>query len=487
MAIRLTAILNLLIVSFLMLSCTNRAEVPSEYDAVGSYPSILPDYVGVTIPCNIAPLNFLVDGKEQCVARISYKDESHLFGDGNQVIIEPDVWRSLLSKAKDDSLKVELFGKDNGRWTAFRPFYWHVSADPVDEYVTYRLIHPSYGMYNEMSIVQRQLSSFDETVVYNNKNGGSAEADHCVNCHAFQNYDSNRFQLHVRENHGGTILYDGNTMKEVSLKRPSNPMGAAYPAWHPTQNFIAYSANQTIQHFFTTYKGKIEVQDTKSDLVLYDVSRDEAIRVTDTPFELEVFPSWSPDGKWLYYSMANVADTTTNYVVKNYKAIRYNVYRRPFNLSIRTFGEAELVLDASDDSVSAVLPRISPDGRWMLTSQAPYGVFHIWHPESDLYLTNLETRQTFPLSAANSPQADSFHNWSSNSRWIIFTSRRMDGNYSHLYFAHVDVDGRVSKAFEMPWRNPEECLTSLWSFNVPEFSHNPIKPSSKEIFKVINN
>lgn len=234
-----------------------------------------------------------------------------------------------------------------------------------------------------------------------------------------------------------------------------------------------------MQNFFTANIAKIEVQDSKSDLVLYDVKKDKVIRITDTPFDLEVFPTWSPDGRWLYYSVAAVKDTARIEFVKQYDKIRYNIYRRRFSPDSLSLGEPEPVLMASADSLSATLPRISPDGKWLLTGQAPYGVFHIWHPEADLFLTNLATGETHALAEANSDRAESFHNWSSNGRWIVFTSRRGDGNFTRLYMAYIDADGNARKAFELPQKNPLAELESIWSYNTPEFTVEKVRISRK--------
>ena len=101
---------------------------------------------------------------------------------------------------------------------------------------------------------------------------------------------------------------------------------------------------------------------------------------------------------------------------------------------------------------------------------ANHGYFTIWHPEADLWLLDLETGATRPLTEVNSPRAESFHNWSSNSRWFLFTSRRSDGLYSRIYFSSLTPDGKATKPFLLPQRNPKAYdRTSLYSFNTPEF------------------
>ena len=111
-----------------------------------------------------------------------------------------------------------------------------------------------------------------------------------------------------------------------------------------------------------------------------------------------------------------------------------------------------------------------------------YGCFPIWHPEADLWMMNLESGETFPLEHANSADAESFHNWSLNSKWIVFTSRRDDGLYTRLYLAHIDKDGHASKAFCLPQRNPQEYdAETVWAFNTPEFASAPIRLDRKAL------
>ena len=80
---------------------------------------------------------------------------------------------------------------------------------------------------------------------------------------------------------------------------------------------------------------------------------------------------------------------------------------------------------------------------------------------------------------ANSDRAESFHNWSSNGRWIVFTSRRGDGNFTRLYMAYIDADGNARKAFELPQKNPLAELESIWSYNTPDFTVEKVRISRK--------
>jgi hypothetical protein len=99
-----------------------------------------------------------------------------------------------------------------------------------------------------------------------------------------------------------------------------------------------------------------------------------------------------------------------------------------------------------------------------------YGTFPIWHPESDLRMMNLQTGAIDSLAIVNSDLSDTYHSWSSNSRWFVFASKRDDGLYGKPYFCYVDKNGRAHKPFCLPQQSPTFYDTFLKSFNAPELS-----------------
>lgn len=250
----------------------------------------------------------------------------------------------------------------------------------------------------------------------------------------------------------------------------SNPV---YPAWHPTLPLIAFSTNKTGQLFHTQSTDKVEVQDTESELVLYDVTHDAMKIIPSAPEDYENFPTWSPDGKHLYYTSAHYErkDTTVTIdreLADHYQELQYNLYVRDFNADSLTFSPRRLVLDEAAMNQSASLPRVSPDGKYLLFASGKYGCFHIWHPDADIRLLNLETQALDSLQALNSPRAESYPTWSSNGRWILMASRRDDGNYSRVYIAYFSPEGQAHKAFVVPQADPEHDKLLLRSYNRPE-------------------
>ena len=230
------------------------------------------------------------------------------------------------------------------------------------------------------------------------------------------------------------------------------------------------------------------MQDPVSDLILYDIDRNEVSKIADDPLAFETFPTWSPDGKYLYYSSARqpeIATLPSDSIAICFDKIYYDIVRRSFDPSTRTFGDEELVYDAKSQDLSAMEARISPDGRYLLFSLGEYGTFHIWHRGSDLWVKDLETGDAWPLAEANSDDADSFHNWTSNGRWIAFTSRRDDGLFTRTYFTYFD-NGKASKAFMLPPRDLTGKKDRVYSYNVPEFTVEPVRQSVKDLSRMIS-
>ena len=477
----------LLPILFLFAACTG-SKLPEQYSESHSLPHIYPDIIGTTVPCNICPLTFSLLpsnplSSSKSIARIHSGEEEVLLK-GPDFRPSMGQWKRLVGTGSE--IEVEVYQKDNTGWTRFQPFSIHVSPDSIDPWLAYRLISPSYVTYEDLTICQRSLETYEEKVIYGNMMNSNEEKGHCINCHAFQQGNPERMQFHVRQDLGGTIILCNGKFSKVNLKTDSTISSGVYPAWHPTKKLIAYSTNTTSQTFHTRDLQKVEVQDTYSDLILYDIERNTVQALPCDSNQLDCFPAWSPDGRWLYFCSAQYTpqDSTLTRqfdMVKYPETLHYNLYR----CDSENHYQRELVYDAASQGQSATLPRISPDGRWLLFTQAPYGVFHIWHTKADLYLMDLENGTVKPLSEVNSPQVESYHSWSSSGKWIVLSSRRDDGNFTRPFFAHIDAEGHATKPFELPTRNPLFHKEFLRSYNVPEFLKAPVSETPQEIGRVV--
>lgn len=460
------------LVAFLLMACTPNTEIPTIYTDTEQSVSVYPDYKEIVIPSNIAPLNFLVRSPGKEYVAVLAGDKGQLTAssrNGSSICFEEQAWHDFISRHKGELLKMTVYAHAGKGWVRYPSYPLRVADEEIDPYVSYRLIEPGYSLYRQLGLYQRNLTGFEEQPIYENNRTFDFKENHCVNCHNYQNYSTRNMLFHVRTNHRGTVIARGEKIEKIDFAHDSIIGGAVYPAWHPQRDWLVFSSNKTGQAFHTLNREKVEVIDQASDLIFYDAERKEVRNIIKTDSLLETFPHWSPEGNRIYYCVAGFSH--------QYDRLHYNIMSLPFDPSTCSFGNPELEVDCAASGKSASVPRISPDGRFMLFTQGDYGQFHIWHKSADLYVKDLKSGDVYPLEAANSNDADSYHSWSSNGRWIVFSSRRDDGSYTRLYMAYFDRDGQAHKAFLLPQEKPEQNMTLLKSYNVPELTIDKVSIS----------
>lgn len=444
----------------------------------GKESRIFPDYEGVTIPTNIAPLNFAIRPAQKAVAQFQsngYAFDVSSSRDGNFIIPEKK-WKKLFSGSEGQTIKINILVSQNGNLEKLKSFSMQVAAEPIDPYIAYRLIEPGYALWNEMGIYQRNLESYEQTPIYENKLTGY----NCVNCHSFCMQDPSKMLFHLRTKNSGTALVLGDEIEILNTKTDQTISNLTYPSWHPSGRFVAFSTNNVTQDFHPTQR--VEVFDKASDVVVYDVETKTIITAPqlflDTEFE--TFPTFSPDGKTLYYCSGKSC-----VVPDSLQSLKYSLCAVSFDPDTKLFGnEVDTIYNANIESKSISFPRVSPDGQFLLCTVSSYGTFPIWHDDADLYMIDLNNRRGCLLENVNSQYADSYHSWASNSRWVIFSSRRLDGLYTRPFIAYVNKNGEVEKPFLLPQKNINSFYVELMkSFNIPEFITGKVPENSYRIAK----
>ena len=481
---------RILFLLLLVTSCSKHPSLPTSFTEVNETPHIYPDYVDVVVPPNIAPLNFLVDDVEDVVAEFQVQNSKLNFGGSdNKVQIDEKEWHELLAEAKGKSLSVSVYTKKDGKWLAYKPFSIDVAEEDIDPYVSFRVLPPTFVGYDELSIRQRNLTNFEETTIYNNRQISHGLEGQCINCHSYQNYGTSNMMFHTRMQNPGTMIVSDGELIFVNIKADGMISAAAYNSWHPHLPIIAFSTDHTMQSFHTRDITKVEVMESASDLVIYDVKKNRVQVVQNDSTEWELFPSWSPDGKYLYYCSAHYeyqqGYEDTDELLKNYKQLQYNLYRLSFDADSMAFGEPELIYDARSKNRSAVQPRVSQDGRYVLLAEGPNGLFHIWHTSAEIEILDLQTGELLDTKTMNSPLPESYPSFSSNDRWIMFESRRDDGNYTRTYFTYFDKQGKVHKPFMMPAEDPEYFRLLLRSWSRPELMKEPVRITPRQFYEKI--
>ncbi len=441
-------------------------------------PRIFPDYIGVTIPSNIAPLNFKlieVTDKNQAAIFETNGVKFEVRAKNGQFQIPESRWKELLKASADSGFSVTVCIRKESGWTAYTPFRIKVAKETVDPYLAYRLIEPGYEIWNEMGIYQRNLENFTQSAILENK---SVDGD-CMNCHSFGMQDPDKMIMHIRGANAATMVINDGKVEKLNTKTAETVSALVYPSWHPSGRFIAFSVNNTRQDFHSVDKNRIEVYDVASDVVIYDIVNHE-IFTTSALFSsdsFETFPSFSPDGKTLYFSTAKALD-----MPNEYQEVKYSVCSLGFDPETIEFGtEVDTIFNARLEDKSVSFPRVSPNGKYILYAKGDYGNFLVWHKEADLYIFNIETGVHYPLTLANSNESESYHSWSSNSRWIVYGSRRMDGLYTRPYIAYINDEGKAEKAFVVPQKDVEFYDNQMKSYNVPEFIKDKVKVAGNKI------
>lgn len=260
-------------------------------------PEIFPDYVDVTIPPNIAPLNFKL--KDACVearAILECGPEKLEIKTGKDAcfVIPASGWKRLLRAASGNHLNVTVQAFVNDEWIAYAPFIIKVAKEPVDGWLAYRLIEPGYELWNRMGIYQRNLENYTENAIIENKMSGN----NCMNCHSFCMQNPEKMLFHMRETYSCTLLIDGDKVEKLNTKTDQTLSPLVYPSWHPSGKYVAFSVNKTKQAFHMNDRNRVEVFDSASDVVVYDTQKHEIVTspLLSSEGAFETFPTFSPDG-----------------------------------------------------------------------------------------------------------------------------------------------------------------------------------------------
>lgn len=468
----------------LLAACSPK--VPSSYGTSDSTPSIFPDYKDITIPENIAPMNFLIEEQADAYVTVLESGSGKVTLKGGVVRIPESKWRKLTGSPL---ITVQVYGHKDGQWTAYAPFNMTVSDD-IDPYISYRIIPVAVESYEKLTLRQRNITNYKEQVFVSNSMIQDNKRGTCINCHYYKNWETDNMLFHVRQYKGGTVLVLDGKLHKVNMKTDSTISAGVYPSWHPTHEYVALSTNKTHQSVHAASHDKLEVIDEENDMILYN-TRDNTVSVIENDSsELECFPGWSADGRTLYYVSAHYeapfGPDRKNRMFIDRKMLHFNLYSKSFDPDTRVWGKRELIYDAVAADSSMTWPRVSPDGRWMVCCISTHGIFPLDQIASDFVVFDLKDGSYRYANEINSPFAESYHCWSSNGKWLLFSTRREDGVHTRLYFSHIDENGRFSKPFALPQRDPDFNREYLNAFNIPEFMKEPVHISARQFASFIS-
>jgi hypothetical protein len=465
-----------LLLPVLALSC---GRVPGNAEPSGEELRIYPDYQGVVIPPNLAPVNFrILNPGKKYVAELHSQDGGRIViksRDG-RVIIPGKAWRKLLRKSMGEDVQLKVFAKGRDGWQALDGDPIRIAEEKIDAWIAFRKILPANILWKGMGIYQRSLETYEELPIMIN----TLTDENCMNCHMFNGGDPSQFMFHMRGPYGGTLVSSGGEVRFIDTKSEHTRAAGAYPSWHPSGDFIAYSVNKINQSFHARMGINVHVVDKYSDIVLYDL-RDNSITrpeplATD---QLENLPIWSVDGSQLYFLSAEKNIDTLPYYDRIYKLMRAD-----FDAENRSFSGLDTLIDWNPSGMSVSFPRERPGGSLVSFIRVDYGYFSIYNPEADVYFLDLESGEV-RKPGINSGHTESYPTWSVNGSWLMFVSKRDDEVHSQPWFTYVDASGKCSKPFVLPQKDPDFYKEYMYNYNRPEFITGKVPLNPRKIFALV--
>jgi Flp pilus assembly protein TadD len=222
---------------------------------------------------------------------------------------------------------------------------------------------------------------------------------------------------------------------------------------------------------FTDYRFLQVFFPTRGVLAWYSkaTGRLQPLPGADDPKYVHVNATWSPDGKFLVFARAEARDAypegrplAERANDPNETQIQYDLYRIPFNDGLG--GKAEPIAGASGNGMSNSFPKISPDGKFLVFVQARNGL--LMRPDGKLYIVPVEGGAA-RLMRANTPLMNSWHSFSPNGRWMVFSSKSRSP-YTQMFLTHIDEQGRDTPALLV-----ENATAANRAVNIPEFVNIP--------------
>jgi tetratricopeptide (TPR) repeat protein len=228
--------------------------------------------------------------------------------------------------------------------------------------------------------------------------------------------------------------------------------------------FVATPGIAFSQLFFPI-KGILVVYDTKTGTYA-------PLPGADDPEYVQSNPTWSPDGKWIVFArtkayrkdrLANARDILLDEkdvpeFIEDKEPFKFDLYRVPFDEG--RGGTPEPIEGASQNGMSNYFAKFSPDGKWIVFCKAEN--YMLLMPDSELYIIPAEGGEARRLRA-NTRLMNSWHSFSSNGRWLVFSSKA-NTPYTQLFLTHIDEDGRSTPPVVL-----ERFTGSDRAANIPEF------------------
>ena len=402
-----------------------------------------------------------------------------------------DDWRRIKQQSRERDAEVVVAGVDHARRATILSsarVHLRTSNDPVGDSLFYREVPlPFLTAVQDPSRIRWRFGTIDAEagppIVLQN-------LPVCGNCHSFADdgsvlgldvdYGNDKGAYAVMPVSKHMVMDDAKIMTWADYKREDgeltfgllsrvSPTGRYVVSTVKDRSVFVAIPDLMISQLFFPIKGILVIYDRETKTF-------SALPGADDPQYVQTNAVWSPDGKYLVFARANARHASRleqqNSVLVDEKDVPeftaekqpfwYDLYRIPFNDG--KGGTPEPLPGASGDGMSNYFPKYSPDGKWIVFCKAKS--YMLLQPDSELYIVPAEGGVARRLRY-NTPRMNSWHSWSSNGRWLVFSSK-VNGPYTQLFLTHIDENGNDSPPVLLErFTSPDRAA------NIPEFVRLP--------------
>lgn len=448
------------------------------------YLKIVRPYDGASFPRNIAPPRFCWEDRLNNLWRVSltapgWNAPLRVVTNKREWRPDAETWNAIKESGTGDWIDLELRGcLVQGRQRKGDEVYvdsvrLRVSEHPADPIIVYRLVSPLFHGSKTPHVYYRDIGTF-EVRMFLPSNGL-----YCTNCHVFPGSPTLEqkdltLAIAVRESFKGLRIlgmyhFDSQRAKTLSIN-------SFFMSWHPESGKIAVTGGDSISS-----RPLITLETQEFDVLLADILivdsktlKAEPLPGASEPTYMETFPTWSPDGKTMVFSRAPEV-----HMLERLAEVKYDLYRVPYNDG--NGGVATPIEGASQNGMSNFAARYSRDGKWIVFNKADSST--LVKPTAHLWILSTEEGALPRKLECNCEYAmDSHHSWSSNSRWLLFSSKRDDGIFARVYLTEIDEEGHASPPVALPALDDDIMMC----YNVPEFLQYRPKIDAEDIVRKVS-